>query len=631
MHGISLTGATARLPALVLSAALVACSGGESSPSPEANGSSPSPTPAAADSAAGRIDALGQATSVEQRAQAIESIARQGLTLGLVDGAGNQLNTNVPADSLSLTPQDVAAHAALVPGSHYRTISYVVDSLAEHGVTLASTGETIDVEQLLREIQAYVDRSFSDPDAEASALGLLIGSGHGLQVPASPPTLTGDTLISPLASSMMAADILLGVDAPTETASADIASRLVSIVLPSVTAAEDETLTAIKGLLTTIKPIMSSIAERLPSEQWREHASNVWASLEAGNRFAVRLFGPEGLGPFEVDADGKAVRAFQGEKRIFLDTVGASVPVVAVVTLVPEASLTPILPASYVLSLVSPGQRLGLPLYPDADAELTGPPTLRQDPEVSVGNGGYRVATEDLVCRAGITATRLAEEPRTALLHAAATFDAALLDELDLKTQLFLAMAEIDIDEIKGLIEKVQPTPWVTAVELRALAGLVCGKDHFSEAAGGGVSFDGCRLEGLPHGSGRYYYEDGALQSDCVYDKGELDGLCTHYYGNPVGVPECEASYVDGELEWENCYRTNGTIWSELDFTGDGGVGSTYHRSGRIASECDYTADRAIECRHFCDAEGGAQCGQSTADEYGDEVVEWDECDTACS
>jgi hypothetical protein len=167
-------------------------------------------------------------------------------------------------------------------------------------------------------------------------------------------------------------------------------------------------------------------------------------------------------------------------------------------------------------------------------------------------------------------------------------------------------------------------------VELRALPGLKCGKETFSPEAGGGVSFDGCRLNNLPHGAGRYYYENGSLQSDCVYDSGELDGLCTTYYRDPANAQQCEASYVDGDLEWEQCYFSDGAKQSVVEFTDDSGVGRVFHRSGRLDSECHYSSDGPITCERFCDNDAGTPCGKTTTDEHGEVVDEWDDCRMAC-
>ena len=530
------------LSVFALSIALAACSGSGSSPTPATSESTPSPTASAgASSAASQIDDLGQAKTEDERGRAIEEIVRQGLTLGLLDEAGNQLNPNVAEDSLSLRPEGVAVHASLIPGNHYRTIDYVVESLAEQGVTLASTGETIALEPFLPDLQAYVDRSFSNPADPRSTLGLLVGSGHRVQVPASPPTLAGDTLISPLASSMMAADILLGVDGPPRKEGDDIASQVVSLLVAEAHASDGQDATrAVTGLLTKIKPVAGPLLAFLPSDEWRGHARKVWASLEAGNLFAVRLIGLGKWDPATERLRVSSLKGFPGGKRIVLNRTGEPVTVAAVVTLVPEGSRAAV-PASWALTLVSPGRSLGLPLFPDADAHLTGSPFPLAGVKASLAHDGYRLEMDHDHVLAGVEATRLAGKPRRALLHASATIESSL-DDLDFRVEYVLRGIGISEDEITAVIEKLQPTPWVTAVELHAPEGLVCGLETFSPKAGGGLSYDGCRLDNLPHGIVRNYSAGGWLYAECAYDRGKRDGFCTHFYANPPNVPQCDAS-----------------------------------------------------------------------------------------
>lgn len=220
---------------------LLACGGGGgSSPTPDDRNVTPTVTDGGLENErAQHITAIGQSNTEDDRKTAIEEVVRQGFTLGLVDQNGNQLNPNVPNDSLSLTPEDVAAHTAMIPGGNYRTVSYVVDSLTEAGVILASTDETITLEDFLPDLQDYVNWSFDNPDDPKSGLGLLIGSGHELKVPESAPTIGGDTMISPLASLMMMADILLGVEEDTTQAQEDITSNIISFFADNAYASDE--------------------------------------------------------------------------------------------------------------------------------------------------------------------------------------------------------------------------------------------------------------------------------------------------------------------------------------------------------------------------------------------------------
>jgi hypothetical protein len=255
----------------------------------------------------------------------------------------------------------VAAHAPLVPGYDYRTISYVVDFLAEAGVALAATGETISLEGLLPDLQEYIDWSFANPDDPQSSLGLLIGSGHELEVPDSAPSLDSETLISPLASLMILADILLGVEGETSQQQATTASVGMSgsanIIYASDLQTTDNEDTSIKGLITIVE------LSTLPVKS-KTRLKGLIAAYEAGNRLATRFLDPAGVIISGVTGEASWT------KLIKLSTVEKPVPARVVVCVLPEGTIVDSERINYTLNLLGPASQLGQPLYPDADAEL---------------------------------------------------------------------------------------------------------------------------------------------------------------------------------------------------------------------------------------------------------------------
>lgn len=130
-----------------------------------------------------------------------------------MDIDGNQLNPNVPENARSLGPISVATYSAMDTGIHYRTIEYVVGFLADAGVELESTGSVITVEDFPPDLQAYVNWAFDHPNDLTAALGLMLASGPGMEIPDSAPIMTGSFTISPLCSLMLMGDILIGIEA----------------------------------------------------------------------------------------------------------------------------------------------------------------------------------------------------------------------------------------------------------------------------------------------------------------------------------------------------------------------------------------------------------------------------------
>jgi hypothetical protein len=175
----------------------------------------PDPEGGAIDPAGGRIadgaEAHPPLWSEEEAGEAVRSAVQGSYSLGLLDAEGDQLNPHVPANAISLTVEDTEVHAALAAGGSFRTIADVVDYLAGFGVRLSATGRTITVEDVLADLQGYLEWSFAHPDDPRSGLGVLLGSGPVIETPDEAPEVTGATPISTIASLMMLADLVCGV------------------------------------------------------------------------------------------------------------------------------------------------------------------------------------------------------------------------------------------------------------------------------------------------------------------------------------------------------------------------------------------------------------------------------------
>ena len=147
--------------------------------------------------------------SQEELEFAIRSLLTRGYTMGLLDDTGNQLNPNVPPDAVSLRPEDVRTHAALIAGGNHRTLGEVVDFLAQVGATLQATGRTITAEDIMPHLQAYVEWCYQNPEDPRAGMGLGLAASAGLvQPPAAPPVLSPDSDVSAVISSMLVVELL---------------------------------------------------------------------------------------------------------------------------------------------------------------------------------------------------------------------------------------------------------------------------------------------------------------------------------------------------------------------------------------------------------------------------------------
>ena len=379
---------------------------------------------------------ISQSDSDEEREEAVKEIVSRGHSLGLLDEDGVQLNPHVPEDAISLTPDDIAAMSAFVEIGHFRTIGSVVDYLAEAGVVLGSTGEVITFEDLLPDLQKYVNWSFANPDDPDNQLGLLLASGPELITPDSAPVIEATTQISPMAAILMLGDILIGVE---EFNSAEVTGNWFT----DVAYADDlqETAKRIQGYITKIetfaKPAQATLnffrkgseilgfsepSKEPPKEiKIPEIAKQLIAAFAMGNHFAVRIKDP-------VTA---SVENMPIVKSIDLAQVGDSEKLFLSVELIaPKGSqgsnkkidITDDIPVMYTLRLLSPNETgYGAPLYPDADAILSPSGLI-----ATTGANGHimDIAGKGIEIPAifVIEATKLDnKEKRIAILHASAT------------------------------------------------------------------------------------------------------------------------------------------------------------------------------------------------------------------
>jgi len=193
----------------------------------------------------------------------------RGYSVGLIGDMDMQFNPNIPSNGISLTADALGRHAQLLAAGRSSTVSEVVGFLAGLGVRLSSTGQAITVEGLLPDLQAYVDWSMVHPEDPRSELGRFLASGPALELPTTAPRLSAETLISPLAALLLAADVLVGVPVPpplhggsgalpgeaSETMLALIPALGAGLALPRAAVGQYQARERIRGLITSIEPV----------------------------------------------------------------------------------------------------------------------------------------------------------------------------------------------------------------------------------------------------------------------------------------------------------------------------------------------------------------------------------------
>jgi len=239
---------------------------------------------------------------IGEASEVVQSAVLGSYSLGLLDQQGNQLNPNVPAEAISLTPADLSTHAALAANGSCRTVADVVGFLAGSGVRMADTGQTLSVEGLLPDLQRYVTWSFAHQEDPRSNLGLVLASGPFMELPEQAPEMSGETVISATGSLLLLGDLLVGV-APDAAEGGwgslwrgpfDRGMMLASLgnALPHMMVlGEGETAGAvakIKGFITRLELDPNFINIVMGQHRW-QWVRRMLALFECQNRLTVRL------------------------------------------------------------------------------------------------------------------------------------------------------------------------------------------------------------------------------------------------------------------------------------------------------------------------------------------------------
>lgn len=430
------------------------------------------------------VSAIYQASTETQRQQAIERVVSKGFSLGLIDLNGKQLNPNVDANAVSLSPISVATYSQIDTGVNYRTIEYIVDFLADAGITLDATGALINLKDFLSDLQEYVQWSFNNPSNPASVLGIMIASGPDMVVPDSPPVISGYTKVSPLTSLLIMGDILIGT--ATERGSISAAKETHLIYLAAAGTTTSKAIDKIRGLITTIKnaPILPSL---LPQK-----AINILAAFETCDRLSVRMWQMPDSTARATNWVNTITKNLPIAKILKLEKNNIeSINVIGGVGIMSGVTGSPVetiegVDTAYRFQLLSyDEQGTGAPLYDDADAILGG--------LTNAGVDNYKFSTDLNQHRLNaqskgnapftITAKSLSNTvSRTALLHASAQITAPenlyeqaqqkLAEKIKNSWALLAVTSALDalpwktIEETMTVLNRdFQPTPWMCTVE----------------------------------------------------------------------------------------------------------------------------------------------------------------------
>jgi hypothetical protein len=415
------------------------------------------------------INNVATATNDMERTTALQKVVAAGYSLGITDAKGIQLNPNVAPDALSLAFGDIAALNYLTAEGQGRTIGSVIDYLAGAGVVLTSTKKLITFNDFLPDLQKYINWSFQNPKDPKAVLGMLLSSGKDMKTQASPPVFTQNTLISPTASMMMLADILLGIQAPAKTSSRGLFRKA------AYAADIKDTASAIQGLLTIVEPVLEKNGISIP-----EYAKKLIASFSAGNLFAVRI----------VDTLSLANQSPVVVRQIPLGAQkGQTRALAAVVVLVPSGEILQEIPVNFNINLLSSASGAGgaaANLYPDADAIL-----YTEGVRARMELNGHRLG---IVGRAPGSPAAFAvvrglaenKEPRTALLHASAAIDVPdlglivkkyneITDKMGEKSIMLQAVLPIEkvVELYQTMQQGLQIPSWLCTVTMAPKAGVV--------------------------------------------------------------------------------------------------------------------------------------------------------------
>ena len=504
------------------------------------------------------INRISESNSSEKRIETINEVIQHGRSLGLLGENGEQLNPNVSDDAISLTPEDIVSFSTFVEIGHYSTIGDLIDYLAETGIVLSKTGTVINPADFLPDLQEYVDWSFRNGDDSDSQLGILIGSGPEMVIPAEAPEIETGTQISPMAAVMMLGDILIGTEDNIEKPSAGLFTKVAH-------AAEvKETAERIKGLITQIesmaKPanftlsflhkagkltgLIEDIKEPAPQIKIPDAAKKIIGAFALGSHFAVRLHILE-PGSSPKPEDIPILKSFE------LDQAGNSRIIIATLVLVSSDENAPVvlvddqIPIVFSLRLLSPFETgVGTDLYPDANAVLAGSNYI----EASAAGGHILdLASDNSEFFEGsftIEATKLDnKESRVALLHASASI---LTGDLGAQFEKYrkqyagtisaLGLKPEDLAEMFSVMKTaVKVSPWVAQVVLVGGKQVTLEPDKLTGKPNQGYTFT-ASIDDQPAGS-RWEWEafleqkgqnpkhiDTSMNKGCPLDTGPLLG-----------------------------------------------------------------------------------------------------------
>jgi hypothetical protein len=492
---------------------------------PAGCGSSSSPTATSTTQAPSVFSDIAAAKNSAERQEAVQTVIKECRSLGVVDQSGKQLNPNVAADAISLTPQDIASLSYFIEIGHYRTLGSVVDFLAEAGVVLSSTGKVITWNDFLPDLQKYIQWSYNNRKDPDSTLGLLVASGPKVEAPATQISLEPTTQISPMAALLMLGDILVGVPQPEKQSS--------GIFIRRAYAADtdvQQTAQRILGLMTSVEKILKpaeatldffrSAAGKLgwtdPGEAAKptqlkipDMAKKLIGAFAAGNHFGVRI-----LEVRPVPADN-----WPTVKSIELQREGQTESLALAVCLIPPggssdtASLEVLnqVPVMYKVTLVSPGLVSG-DLYPDADVTLSSASAFAKTGAnghiLDVAGKGI-TGNESWLATVVLTANKLDNnEDRTAILHVSASILAGdLAREYEKYSKEYgtyisaLNLTPEDLQDIfKVMKTAINVSPTIAAIRLVGGVKVTIDPEKVTGEVGKGYTFT-AKVDKAPPGS----------------------------------------------------------------------------------------------------------------------------------
>ena len=517
------------------------------------------------------IDRISESTSAEKRIEAINEVVQQGRSLGLLDANGNQLNTNVSDDAISLTPEDIASFSTFVEIGHYSTVGGVIDYLAEVGVVLSETGAVINPTDFLPDLQDYVDWSFRNGDDPDSQLGIMLGSGPEMVLLADPPEMQTSTQISPMAAVMMLGDILIGTEDNGEKPSAGLFTKVAHAADVKGVAMK------IQGLITKIesglKPTNATISffgkvgekygilEKGTTDNFNikvpDVVKQIIGAFAVSSHFAVRLyaFKPGTL----KTKDMSYLKSFEIDQ---INEAQAIIPALVLVSGDRSAPVTVVedeIPIMYTIRLLSPYEPgVGTDLYPDANGVIDPYEIIAS----TTANGHIMDVASNNEPFGGmftVTATKLKnKERRIAFLHASANILTGDLSKLfDKYTEQYgsvisaLKLKPADLAEMfSALKAAVKISPWVTEVIL--IGGKQVSIDP--ETANGkpdeGIHF-AAKIDNMPEGSCWVWQAWGTKQGGEQWNDDRLTELAvsdnTWVYFPEPGEYWVEVALMDGD------------------------------------------------------------------------------------